>query len=103
MPRFHDLPLERQLTAIVVATTMAGMLLASVAIVAYPVLTFMTFHHRRVGDHGRSCARRSAPSSSPMPTTNCSSRCKKNSSCKTTALAYPKGSTIANQSPSAPN
>ena len=42
MPRFHDLPLERQLTAIVVATTMAGMLLASVAIVAYQILTFTT-------------------------------------------------------------
>lgn len=43
MPRFHDLPLERKLTAIVVATTMAGMLLASVAIVAYQILTFTTF------------------------------------------------------------
>ena len=43
MPRFHDLPLERQLTAIVVATTMAGMLLASAAIVAYQILTFTTF------------------------------------------------------------
>ena len=39
MPKFHDLPLERKLTAIVVATTMAGMLLASVAIVAYQILT----------------------------------------------------------------
>ena len=43
MPRFQDLPLERQLTAIVVDTTMAGMLLASVAIVAYQILTFTTF------------------------------------------------------------
>lgn len=43
MPRFYDLPLERKLTAIVVATTMVGMLLASVAIVAYQILTFTTF------------------------------------------------------------
>ena len=43
MPRFNDLPLERKLTAIVIATTMAGMLLASVAIVAYQILTFTTF------------------------------------------------------------
>ena len=43
MPRFHDLPLDRKLTAIVVATTMAGMLLASLAIVAFQILTFTTF------------------------------------------------------------
>ena len=43
MLRFHDLPLERKLTAIVVATTMAGMLLASIAIVAYQILTFTSF------------------------------------------------------------
>ncbi|MFT5087627.1 MAG: hypothetical protein ACI8PG_001987, partial [Planctomycetota bacterium] len=43
MRRFLDLPLERKLTLIVVSTTAAGMLLASLAIIAYQSFVFTRF------------------------------------------------------------
>ena len=43
MRKFLDLPLERKLTLIVVSTIAAGMLLASLAIIAYQILTFTRF------------------------------------------------------------
>ena len=43
MRKFLDLPLERKLTLIVVSTMAAGMLLASLAIIAYQILTFTRF------------------------------------------------------------
>ena len=41
--RFENLPLHSKLTAIVVITTVAAILLASLAIVAYEVVTFRRF------------------------------------------------------------
>jgi len=43
MRKFLDLPLERKLTLIVVSTTAVGMVLASLAIIAYQILTFTRF------------------------------------------------------------
>ena len=43
MTRLRDLPLHRKLTAIIVVTTVAAILMASIATVAYEVYTFRSF------------------------------------------------------------